>query len=370
MNTDNLHELIDRYEAKIDKIYDSDHDELFKWRAMKTWRDEWVKPESTFSSFAERFTAARRNFSLFIDTARMHPSSGVIKLWEKEPETVEHLFRDVLFEDVGRNISATQDRMDIFLDEYEKLRQEYYPRNWSYKQDRHSASVFLAMNDPDFNYVFKSSEAHTMAKYIDFGLSIGAGAFFRLDNYYHLCDGIVSALKEHDSLLEKHFSRLTDKCYWDESLHLLAFDLMYCCNTYGYYRGLTAPLTGIVKKSSSIVKTEGELAKKECELLSRIEAIEQEIGELERNSGGYADISLLGVQVDSTQYGAGTVIEQAINKITVQFSDVQKKFILDNRHSARPRFEDDEQIVEIFTSYARAQNQIKKLRTELNTLQK
>ena len=34
MNTDNLHELIDRYESKIDKLYNEEHDELFKWRAF------------------------------------------------------------------------------------------------------------------------------------------------------------------------------------------------------------------------------------------------------------------------------------------------------------------------------------------------
>ena len=83
MNTDNLHELIDRYESKIDKLYNEEHDELFKWRAMKTWRDEWFKPETSFSSFAERFAAAKKDFLLFIDNSRMHPSSGVLKLREK-----------------------------------------------------------------------------------------------------------------------------------------------------------------------------------------------------------------------------------------------------------------------------------------------
>ena len=40
MNADILHELIDRYELNIDKIYNAEHNELFKWRVMKTWREE------------------------------------------------------------------------------------------------------------------------------------------------------------------------------------------------------------------------------------------------------------------------------------------------------------------------------------------
>lgn len=91
MNLDNLHELINRYEEDIDNIYGEEHYELFKWEAMKVWRDEWFKPEDSFENFAERFNAARRSFSLFIDNSRMHPSNGVIRLWEKEPETILQL---------------------------------------------------------------------------------------------------------------------------------------------------------------------------------------------------------------------------------------------------------------------------------------
>ena len=146
--------------------------------------DEWFKPDTAFASFADRFNAARKEFSLFIDNSHMHPSTGVIKLWEKEPETVERLFYEVLFADAHGDVSEVQNNMDKFLEEYENLRCKYFPSNWSFKQDRHSASVFLAMNDPDFNYVYKSSEAQTMAKYVDFGLSIGSGSSFSLPNYY------------------------------------------------------------------------------------------------------------------------------------------------------------------------------------------
>lgn len=253
MNTDNLHELIRRYEDHVDKIYNAEHDELFKWKAMKTWQDEWFKPEDAFATFADRFNAARKDFSLFIDNTRMHPSAGVVKLWEKEPETVERLFCDVLFADPHGDVSAVHANMDRFLEEYEALRQKYFPGNWSYKQDRHSASIFLAMNDPSFNFAFKSNEAHAMARYTDFGFSIGAGASFSLQNYYRLCEEILTALREHEILLTKHFERLTPAHYYDESLHLLAFDLMYCCRTYGYYKGLVVPSTGkTIKKRKTV----------------------------------------------------------------------------------------------------------------------
>ena len=92
MNYDILHELINRYENDMERIYGREHDELFKWKAMCTWRKEWLKSKDSFKDFSEQFTAAKKDFSLFIDNSRMHPSTGVLKLWEKEPETVEHFF--------------------------------------------------------------------------------------------------------------------------------------------------------------------------------------------------------------------------------------------------------------------------------------
>ena len=371
MNIENLHELINRYEEHIDTIYNEDHDELFKWKAMKVWRDEWFKPDGAFASFADRFAAAKKEFSLFIDNSRMHPSSGVIKLWEKEPETVERLFRDVLFADVHGSISAVQENMDRFLDEYENLRCKYSPRNWSYKQDRHSASVFLAMNNPDFNFVFKASEAQTMAKYLDFDYSIGAGMNFSLPNYYRLCEEIVAALKEHESLLDAHFARLTPEHYNDQSLHLLAFDLMYCCRTYNYYKGLVVPSTrrAARKKTGIPELTPEELARREEERLARIDEIEQQITDLEISCAEYTDISLIGVEVTANNYGVGTVIEQDVNKVKVHFAETEKTFILDKKYSSRPRFENDEDIVSAFTEYGQIQEQIKRLQRELAALQ-
>lgn len=371
MNTDNLHELIKRYEDNFDMLNGNEHNELFKWKAMKTWREEWFKPDSAFSTFADRFNEARKDFLIFIDNKRIHPSNGVIKLWEKDPREVERLFCEVLFADAQGDVAAVQNNMDRFLEEYETLRCKYFPGNWSYKQTRHSASVFLAMDKPDFNYVYMSGKAVTMAKYIDFEASIGTGQNFSLPNYYRMCDGIVEVLKEHSSLLDKHFGRLTPEHYKDESLHLLAFDLMYCCYSYKFYDGLTAPSTGITirrGKKSGALQEDAELREKER--LERISEIERQIEEAEHICDEFEDISLVGVQVTATQYGVGTVTEQDANKIKVQFSDIEKTFVLDERYPNRPRFEDDEQIVSAFTEYGRALEQIKRLRREQEVIQK
>ena len=370
MNKHHLNELINRYEDNIDMLWDTGHDELFKWKAMKTWRDEWFKPADAFASFADRFNAARRDFSLFIDNSRMHPSTGVIKLWEKEPETVERLFNEVLFADPHGEVAAVHNNMDRFLEEYEALLRRHFPGNWSFKQDRHSASVYLAMHDPSFNFVFKATEAQKMARCVDFGFDIGAGTSFSLTNYYLLCNEIVDALREHESLLTLHFERLTPEHYRDDSLHLLAFDLMYCCRAYNFYRELEEHSTGrtVRKKPAAPAVPPEELARREAERLARIRELERQIDELELSCDEYSDISLIGVRVTSPKYGEGTVVGQEFNKIRVRFAEEEKAFVLDNRFAGRPRFDDDEAIVEAFTEYGRIREKIDRLRKELNSL--
>lgn len=123
------------------------------------------------------------------------------------------------------------------------------------------------------------------------------------------------------------------------------------------------------KKSGSSALTPEELAQNETERLAKIGALERQIADLERSCDEFIDISLIGVQVTTAQYGVGIVIEQDVNKIKVRFAEVEKSFILDKKYFSRPRFEDDDEIVSAFTEYGQAQEQIKRLQRELAALQ-
>ena len=58
---------------------------------------------------------------------------------------------------------------------------------------------------------------------------------------------------------------------------------MYCCRTYGYYRGLVAPVTGkTIKKPAVKTATKEELEAAEAQRAARILALGQELSELEQ----------------------------------------------------------------------------------------
>ena len=63
------------------------------------------------------------------------------------------------------------------------------------------------------------------------------------------------------------------------------------------------------------------------------------------------------------------MIAQDRNTIKVRFDGAEKAYILDKKFIARPRFENDDEIISIFTEYGHKKNQIKRLQRELAILQ-
>ncbi len=104
--------------------------------------------------------------------------------------------------------------------------------------------------------------------------------------------------------------------------------------------------------------------------MEKIEALKAQIREIEIDMDRYQDISLIGVEVTHVQKGKGTVIEQTGSKIKVRFAAEEKSYIINHKFKMRPRFEDDEAVVEAFTRYDELVDKKKKLENELKRVQK
>ena len=363
MNYNNLHYLIDRYEQDILWLNDSERDEKFKWHAVQRFQDAWFALDADSKPFNELFHQAIKGSSILINNSTTQPANGVVKLAEKEPVEVERLFRDVLFAEDENDLMLRQEHMEKFIEGMEVLLQKHFPGSWKYRQDRHAVSCYLAMYAPASNYIYKYSPVEAFAQYTEFGKDIGSGSNFSLAHYYELGDTIVAALKEHPSLLEKHKSILDDTYYQDESLHLLAFDIIYCASTYGYFKDLRHK-----PKKEAIKAYTLELQRKEEEIQRQaaIEELEEQIRAVESKLDEYRAISLVGIQVFQKAYGTGTVISQNINAISVSFNGIEKKYIISSKYPMRPTFEDDAEIVAAFTDYEAKTKELDALKKKLS----
>ena len=367
MNKKNLHELINRYENNYAFINNTSHNEVFKWKAVQQFHSVWFSNRK-FEDFATLFKEAKKECSVLIDNAQVSPTNGIVKLAEKYPDEVEKLFRNVLFAPDDGDIDLKQDHLDTFLDEIEKIRQKAFPRFYKYKQDRHAASCYMSFVDPEHNFIYRYSEAEEFSKNIEFGLDIGSGENFKLKNYYTLCEIIVDALKEHPSLIDKYHELIySDNFYPDESLHLLAFDFMYCCRSYNLFSGLTH-----LSKQESIKSYKlDQLREQEAvERQKKINELEDKIRNLELSIEPCKDISLLNVEVYHENYGTGVITSQKVNQIKIRFENIEKTFVIHKKYAMRPTFENDDEVVETFSVYADAMEQIESLKRQLRQISK
>ncbi len=355
MNYDNLHKLIDRYEENIYYLNNAECDEKFKWHAVQRFQDAWFAADADTIPFSELFHRAIKGSAILINNATVQPANGVVKLAEQAPEEVEHLVRDVLFAEDDDDLDLRQDHMEEFLEGMEELLQKYYPASWKYRQDRHAASCYLAMFAPEKNYIYKYSPVEAFARHVEFGKDIGSGASFKLAHYYELGDVVVAALREHPELLRKHAELLDETYYRDDSLHLLAFDIIYCADTYGYFKDLKHRSKKDAIKAYSLAqqrKAEEETRQAEIDLL------DEQIRVLENQLDVYRSISLVGTQVQMKNLGTGIVIEQNGNVIRVRFAEIEKQYFISKKYPMRPTFEDDEVIVEAMTDYEVKQKEL------------
>ena len=348
MNKENLHEIISRYEAQYEEINNKEHEEIFKWKAVECFQREWFSPDNQELPFAVLFSKAKRESSVLIDNSTVSPANGIVKMATEEEAEVKRLFCEVLFAEDNGDLALRQQHMEEFLDGIEKVRLKHFPGSWKYAQDRHAASCYLALFAPEKNYIYKYTHAENFAQYIEYGKDLGSGNNFSLANYYEMCDLVVEALKEHSSLLKAYYELLTDGYYYDDSLHLLAFDVIYCASTYNLFTGLYHKSKKEAIKKYTLEKLHQAEAEKVQEEIGNLEA---QIQALDIQLDMYRSINLVGVQVNEKLYGIGTVIAQNVNTIKVAFTAGERSYIINKKYPMRPTFEDDVQIVEAMTNY-------------------
>lgn len=362
MNQENLHILINRYEENYYMINNKEHYELFKWIAVRKFQHVWFSEEAKSMSFAKKFALATKESSIMVNNSRISPTNGIVKMAEERPEEVEALFTNLLFVPYD-SIDQLQKQMDTFLTKVEEIRQELFPRFFRYKQDRHAVSCYLTFLKPEEHFVYRFSDAEAFAIHVEYGMDLGSGASFNLANYYDMAGQVVEALKEHPTLIEKYEALIkdNDKFYYDESLHLMAFDLMYCCRCYHFYGDMK------FRKKKESIKAHSEkqlIEKQEAERQEKMDAIRESIREIELELAEYEEVSLLGVEVRQMKFGKGLVVAQSGSKVKVQFGEKAVDYVINKKFPMRPRFENDEEIVQMFSEYDELVEKKRKLERE------
>jgi len=326
MNDIHMQQIFKHYIDDFEKLNNSEHMEYYKWQIVKKFRrmmDEVLKSDN--ASFPDKLMEVKKITLNFVDSYTQ-PFYGLVKFAEKEPDTVRRMFLR-LFETSGGTMKEREIAISNFLKRSHELRDKYYPDSFLYNDDMHSVTAYLFLYDPNHNYIFKSSHALIFADCIEFYDDWGSGDSVKLDVYYRMCDQIAVAIKNSPEMMKTDASRFENG--WgvdpetfdpDVEKHILVFDLIYCCSTYGLFDGITfnRPKT----KERQLIQ---EKKNKAISLSKELEKARLDYANLQNALDYLDDAYAIGMSVRHKKYGEGRVSEKHGTTIEVTFANEDKK---------------------------------------------
>ena len=199
-------------------------DEIYKWKAVKCFQNNWDIEAEDFPAMMKKAMALTMNLL----TSRNHfPQAMIIEYAQKEPETVRNMFRG-LFDnsiDLGQRINA-------FITAAIALRDRHNPDKMHY-QDYNSITTYLWLMHPDKYYIYKYSEIRKAIAILNADISVIKGA--NTDNViksFELADILADAVNKDSDIRPMLNAVLTADCYKDENLHNIVVDLVFYMSRY------------------------------------------------------------------------------------------------------------------------------------------
>ncbi|HBG8070153.1 TPA: hypothetical protein KRF88_002737 [Clostridioides difficile] len=326
MNNNHLQQIFSHYIDRFEELNNKEHCEYYKWQVIKRFHADM---DAVLSSSDEEFPA--KLYELKKLTANLidnytQPFYGLAKFAEEEPQTVRDMFKN-LFQDDGGDVDARQKRVQEFLKKSHALREKYYPDSYLYKDDMHSVTGYLFLYDPDHNYLFKSTHAQVFADCIEFYDEWGSGDDVNLSVYYRMCDQVAKAIKESKELLATDASRFEisglkneAELYPDNEKHILVFDLIYCCSSYGLFDGIT-----FVRPKSKERQLMQERKEKAIRLSNALEEARKKVAALEEAKAYINSALAVGTTVHHGKYGDGTVKSNGGTSVVIEFPEIGEK---------------------------------------------
>ena len=321
MNKKNLHLIFDNYIEKFEHTTSPECDESYKWRIAHRFHD-LMDPESP--SFAAGLKDAQRLSANLIDSGHRFCFSALVACAEQEPESVRALFK-VLFADDGGDLTVRKEKIERFIKDANALTSRLHSSSAVFMNDWRSAMGYLFLYDPDNHYLYKATEANSFASCIEFYDDWGAGANFKMEVYYRMCDNLVEEIRGSEALLATNEGRFYDKdgvrlegMHPDVNYHILAFDIIYGApeSRYNFYEGI--PYSDITAKARRVHE---ERRKKAEELRAKVVIAREQADLLAEAKEYFAECVAVGVVVKHNTWGEGVITEVGEKTFRVAFAD-------------------------------------------------
>jgi hypothetical protein len=215
MNKKAIIEAIQFYKARFKKIH---KEEIYKWRAVKCFQDNWDIDASDFAAMLKKSLGQAKNL---LDSRNYLPKINLLRIAEREPENVKHLFQILYNEQMD-----LLERVSYFLSNIKVLYSSHIEEKKDF-QDHRSVMVYLTLRYPERYYLYKYKMFRTFAYFIGYPYKPTKGNNDNLVQYMTMCSIFKDEVVKDEELLKLHTDRLTDGDYFDRSFNILSQDIIY-----------------------------------------------------------------------------------------------------------------------------------------------
>lgn len=186
------------------------------------------------------------------------------------------------------------------------MHEKYYRDRWRYQAGIRLPMMITGFYDPEHYYLYKALQAKRFADCVEFYDNWGSGTQMDLQVYHRMCDELVKAIRDCPALLETNRGRVDyarGPIHPDEALHLLAFDIIYCCSVYGLFDGIHYTMRNGQERKAYLAKIDAARAAAE----ERAKA-EEQVARLEHAEEFFEERLSAGSPIAHRSFGVGRVI--------------------------------------------------------------
>jgi hypothetical protein len=219
MNSKKLREIIKDYKKNIGAISKK---EIYKWRAVKCFQDNWDINATEFSTMLVKSFACTANL---LGSGNYFPRRMLFECAESKPETVRQLFINLYNEEEDLKI-----RIPEFREGIRTIIKKDFPDKNDY-QDERAIMVYLCLKYPERYYLYKISMFEEFVNRVDYPYLLKRGRENKIPNvlqYLSLCRIVRDEIAKNAELIELHKTRIDErKYYYDSSYHILTQDIIW-----------------------------------------------------------------------------------------------------------------------------------------------
>lgn len=215
MNEQIITSYLDAYKENFTSISKV---ELYKWQAVKQFRENWDIDAKDFYTMAKNALSKVKNL---MDAGRYFPKRMLLKNCEKSPEQVRQLFK-YLFDEEEDIVK----RIQIFEKQFTLLNTQNFSDKKHY-QDHRAIIVYLTLKFPERYFFYKFGMFKSFVEKMNYDYKAIAGRIENVSQYLYISNIIKQKLTQDQELIHLHNQRLTENCYIDTELNILTQDFIY-----------------------------------------------------------------------------------------------------------------------------------------------